>query len=100
MTENDVLTVLREIVDPELGINIVDLGLVYRVVLDRNEVAVEMTMTSPACPMGQMLQEQSRAAIEQKMPGLRSVQVDLVWFPPWHSGLMSAQAREQLGWSA
>lgn len=99
MTQNDILMVLREIIDPELGINIVDLGLVYRVELNGNEVLVEMTMTSPACPMGLMLQEQARAAIEQKVPGLKSVQVDLVWFPPWHSGLMAANAQELLGWS-
>lgn len=94
-----ILNALREVVDPELGINLVDLGLIYHISQEGTGVRVEMTMTSPACPMGSMLQEQATEAIRKQMPGLSEVTVQLVWSPPWHAGLMSDVARQQLGWA-
>ncbi|MFI4980945.1 MAG: metal-sulfur cluster assembly factor [Nevskiales bacterium] len=87
---------LRNIVDPEIGINIVDLGLVYAVEADRQTVRVRMTMTTPSCPMGGMLAEEVRALIRQRFPAA-TVDVDLVWDPPWQPDMMSPAARSQLG---
>jgi len=87
---------LREIVDPEIGINIVDLGLIYAVEADQRNVRVRMTMTTPSCPIGGMLAEEARALIGQRFPAA-TVDVDLVWDPPWQPDMMSPAARSQLG---
>lgn len=99
VTVDRVREVLRHVVDPELGINVVDLGLVYDVSVEDGRVTVAMTMTTPACPMGETLTEQAEARIQQNVPGVRSVMVDLVWDPPWRPAMMSDTAKEQLGWA-
>lgn len=90
---------LRLVVDPELGMNVVDLGLVYSVEVRDGEARVALTMTSPTCPLGESLREEAEAAIRQNVPGVASVSVDLVWDPPWDPSRMSAAARERLGWT-
>ena len=97
--EQRILEVLREVIDPELGVNIVDLGLVYSVEVQDGEVLIKMTMTTPACPLGSYLVDMVEAAVWRHIPEARSVQVELVWDPPWHPGMMSQAAKEQLGWS-
>ena len=92
-----VLAALRHVVDPEIGINIVDLGLVYETAWRDGEVRVTMTMTTPACPLGESLSEEAAAAVRRFVRGVRSVSVELVWQPPWQPSMMSAAAREQLG---
>lgn len=97
MSARDVCEALREVVDPELGVNIVDLGLVYGVEVAGDEVTVRMTVTSPACPLGELLARQAEAAIRRRWPGARRVRIELVWEPPWDPAMMSAAARKQLG---
>src|SRR5437764_7704950 len=88
---------LRDVIDPEIGINIVDLGLVYDVRQQDGHVHVVMTMTTAACPLGESITEETKAAIRRSVPGASSVSVDLVWNPPWHPSMMSASARARLG---
>jgi metal-sulfur cluster biosynthetic enzyme len=99
VTPEKVREALRLVIDPELGLNVVDLGLVYRVDVEDGQVRVAMTMTTPACPLGQSLSEQAEATIWQTVPGLKSVALDLVWDPPWTPSMMSEAAKQQLGWS-
>lgn len=89
---------LRAVIDPELGINIVDLGLVYRVEPTRLPVRIEMTMTSPACPLGEAIVEEIRTVLAGRLPAGATVDVALVWAPLWEPSMMSPQARRQLGW--
>ncbi|HET9959696.1 MAG TPA: metal-sulfur cluster assembly factor [Polyangiaceae bacterium] len=93
------MTALRAVLDPELGINIVDLGLVYEADVDaQGHATVKLTMTSPACPLG----EHVRVEAEQQLlaiRGLESVQVELVWEPLWSPDRMSLAAKELLGWA-
>ncbi len=94
-----VLEMLRSVIDPELGVNIVDLGLVYDVVIAAgSSVAIEMTLTTPGCPLGGFLDDEIRACLAQ-LPQVRDVAVRLVWEPPWEPTAMSEAAREQLGWA-
>jgi metal-sulfur cluster biosynthetic enzyme len=97
MTESDVRAALYDVIDPELGINIVDLGLIYRVDLDDSSVTITMTMTSPACPLRDYLQDLVESAITARVPDARRVVVEIVTEPPWTEDLMSEDARRQLG---
>jgi metal-sulfur cluster biosynthetic enzyme len=89
---------LRSVVDPEAGMNIVDLGLVYGIEVEGAVVKVDMTMTTAACPMADMLVEQARAAVAAITPPAMQVEVKLVWDPPWTPDKMSGVAREFFGW--
>ena len=95
---NEVLEALRHVVDPEIGINIVDLGLVYEAGMRDGHVRVVMTMTTPACPLRESVADEARAAIRRHVEGVKSVAVDLVWKPRWEPSMMSDAARDQLGW--
>ena len=97
MTPDQVREALRLVIDPELGVNVVDLGLVYDVSIEDGSVRVSMTMTTPACPLGESLAEQAEATIRQNVPGVKSASVDLVWEPPWRPSMMSDAARARLG---
>jgi metal-sulfur cluster biosynthetic enzyme len=89
---------LRSVMDPEVGVNVYDLGLIYDVLAgDRGDLRVRMTMTTPACPVGSLLAEQVGEALRE-LPGVGSVEVELVWDPPWSPELMKPAARRQLGW--
>jgi metal-sulfur cluster biosynthetic enzyme len=94
----EVLATLRHVIDPEIGINVVDLGLVYEVRRQDGHVHVVMTMTTAACPLGESITEEVRTTIRQHVRDVTSVSVDLVWEPPWQPSMMSETAREQLGW--
>ena len=97
MDTDVILAALREVIDPELGVNIVDLGLVYGVdVADGDAVRVTMTMTSPACPMRDYLEGLVESSVLERVPDVRSVRVDIVEEPPWSPDLMSEAARRQL----
>lgn len=98
ITEEQVLNALRQVIDPELGINIVDLGLIYSVDIEGNRVQVAMTMTTPACPLSGMLTNAAESAIWQFTPEVESVHIRLVWEPPWNSNLISEQGKVELGW--
>ena len=93
---SDIRDALRQVIDPELGVNIVDLGLVYRIEIDAARVRIVMTMTSPACPLGDYLKGLVDSAIRRRVPDVRDVDIVLEWEPPWDPGMMSAEARRQL----
>ncbi|MEA2684158.1 MAG: hypothetical protein QOK05_2486 [Chloroflexota bacterium] len=97
LTSERVFEALKAVVDPEIGIDIVNLGLIYDVALSDNNISVKMTLTSPGCPVGPMLQSQVYG-IAAGMPGARNVQVDVVWVPPWDPRTMaSEEAKDTLG---
>lgn len=96
-TEDAVREALREVIDPEAGMNIVDLGLVYGVETAPGRIAVTMTMTTPACPVGPMLVDQVKDAL-QALAEDADIAVDLVWEPPWSAAMMSERAKKHFGW--
>ena len=96
--EERVREALRSVDDPEVGMNIVDLGLVYRIDIAPELVRVELTMTTPACPMGDLITEGARRAVAAALPESTAVEVALVWDPPWTPELMSESARQTFGW--
>ncbi len=90
----DVEEALRDVIDPELGINVVDLGLVYGVVIDANNHAViDMTLTSAACPLTDVIEEQTSHVLEGIVDGFR---ITWVWMPPWGPERITEDGREQL----
>jgi metal-sulfur cluster biosynthetic enzyme len=90
----DVLEALRDVVDPELGVNVVDLGLVYGVTLGGDGVAtIDMTLTSAACPLTDVIEDQAAAALEGIVPDFR---INWVWLPPWGPDKITEDGREQL----
>lgn len=95
--EDAVRDALAAVLDPELGINIVDLGLVYGIEATAERIAVTMTMTTPACPLGELLAEEAARAIRSRVGPGPTIDVCLVWDPPWSPARMTAEARRQLG---
>jgi metal-sulfur cluster biosynthetic enzyme len=91
-----VLAALKTVKDLELGINVVDLGLIYRVVEVKDGVKIAMSMTTPLCPYLSQMLEQVRVAA-QTVPGVAKAEVRLVWSPPWNPRMMSEGARAELG---
>ena len=89
---------LESVYDPELGINLVDLGLVYRLEVKEGEVEVELTLTTPGCPMSDSMPEAVERALLM-IPGVSKVTVDLVWVPPWEPEMMTDRAKRELGWT-
>jgi len=98
-TANDVREVIRKnVFDPEIGLNIVDLGLVYDVkVPDGKTVDVEMTLTSPGCPVGPQIIAGVQTYIQQAYPDLDAINVHVVWSPLWNPDMMTQEAKDQLG---
>lgn len=97
-TEEAIRDALRSVIDPEVGLNVVDLGLVYGVEIAPDRVRVTMTMTTPACPMSAMITEDAGEAIRDIAPEGADVAIDLVWDPPWSPERMSENARRHFGW--
>ncbi len=97
-SEERVREALRSVDDPEVGMNIVDLGLVYRVDITPESVRVELTMTTPACPMGDLITDNARRAVAAALPQDLAIEVVLVWEPPWTPDRMSESARQTFGW--
>jgi metal-sulfur cluster biosynthetic enzyme len=92
---DDVEEAMRDVVDPELGINVVDLGLVYGIAVDDRVATIDMTLTSAACPLTDVIEEQARAALV--MAGLvDDVRINWVWMPPWGPEKITEEGREQL----
>jgi metal-sulfur cluster biosynthetic enzyme len=97
MVEQDTLVeALKTVKDPELGVNVVDLGLVYTIQSEEDRVNVEMTLTSPACPAGPEILRNAVAALE-KVEGVSKANVKLVMSPPWSPEKMTDAARDELG---
>jgi metal-sulfur cluster biosynthetic enzyme len=95
-TEARVWEVLRTCYDPEIPVNIVDLGLVYDVVLEGAKVRVKMTLTASGCPMSGVIAENARTAI-LGIEGVREADVQIVWDPPWHPSMITAEGKKTLG---
>ena len=90
----DVEEALRDVVDPELGINVVDLGLVYGVTVDQhNQAIIDMTLTSAACPLTDVIEDQAASALDGIVDGMR---INWVWMPPWGPDKITDEGREQL----
>jgi metal-sulfur cluster biosynthetic enzyme len=101
ITQEDVLTALKDCYDPEIPVNIVDLGLIYDVRFepapdDQQDITVDMTLTAQGCPAHVMIGEQVKARLSQ-IPGVRTGNVNIVWNPPWSPERLSSAARKQLG---
>ena len=97
--ERDISRVLHGISDPEVGVNIVDLGLIYGIEIGGEKVRIIMTMTTPACPMHSYLTEEVREAILAEFEEeIADVEVDLVWDPAWSPQMISKLGKGQLGW--
>ena len=94
-----VLDALRDVDDPEAGMNIVDLGLVYGVEVRGDAVGIDLTMTTAACPMTDLIVEQVHDAAQAVVPEGTTVEVRLVWDPPWTPDRMSGIAKEHFGWT-
>ena len=98
INEKMVLEAIRGVIDPELGLNVVDLGLIYDVNLDEEgHVAVSMTLTTPACPMHAGFAREIEHTLKDAFPGLEWVSVNLVWDPPWHPDMISEEGQAALG---
>ncbi len=98
ITKELVLEYLKEVIDPELNINIVDLGLVYDTIIDEKKGSVEvvMTLTSPGCPLSIVFEEWVPEAVK-KIEGVKNVKINLVWEPAWNPDKMSDDTKESLG---
>jgi FeS assembly SUF system protein len=93
----DVITVLRTIYDPEISVNILDLGLIYTIDIDPDgNVEIEMTLTAPACPVAGTFPSVVESHVRE-VPGVKSVHVELVWEPPWSIDSMTEEAKLELG---
>ena len=98
VTTDAVTSCLENVIDPELGINVVDLGLIYNVLIDANKISVDMTLTTPGCPMAGMLAGSVEQAVRQAFEEA-DVEVSLIWDPPWTPDRLSEAARQQLGYT-
>ena len=101
VTEQDVLSALKSCYDPEIPVNIVDLGLIYKVNFtpaepDKQDVSVDMTLTAQGCPEHVNISMQVKSRLEQ-LPGIRKAAVNVVWTPPWTPERLSPDAKKQLG---
>ncbi len=104
ITQEEVLTALKECYDPEIPVNIVDMGLIYEIRVKPSElpnsggedVEVEMTLTAPGCPSSGSISDQVKQRV-LRMPGVNSATVNIVWYPQWTPERLSADARKQLG---
>jgi FeS assembly SUF system protein len=93
----DVVAALRTVFDPEIPVNIYDLGLIYRIdVIDRRDVDIDMTLTAPGCPVAGEMVGMTKKAVDA-VDGVASVKISLVFDPPWHQSMMSDEAKLELG---
>src|SRR5437879_13848033 len=95
VTVDRVMEALRECYDPEIPVNIVDLGLIYNVSIDKGTVHVKYTLTAKGCPAHELLSQQVKAAV-QRVPGVTSAEVEVVWDPPWTPEQMSEEGKQGL----
>lgn len=94
--EDQVRFALKDVYDPEIPVNIVDLGLIYGVTVENGEANIRMTLTAPACPVAGTLPGEVEAAA-RRVPGITAAKVELVWDPPWDRSRMSDAAKIELG---
>lgn len=99
MTPEAIRTALREVIDPEVGINVVDLGLVYEVAVEDGRARVLLTMTTPACPLGPYITEEAHATLRRHFPDAAAPAIEVTWSPPWDASRISDEGKRLLGWS-
>ena len=97
LTKEAIRDVLRRVIDPELDINVVDLGLIYDIIVSETGIVIRMTLTTPGCPLMSQLVNEVTIAIQRCAPNV-DTKVELVWDPPWHPRMMSDSAKHKLGW--
>jgi metal-sulfur cluster biosynthetic enzyme len=98
ITEEMVYAAIKELIDPELGLNIVDLGLIYGVDVEENgHIAITMTLTTPGCPLHASFAQEIERVLWQSIPELTGVSVELVWEPRWNAMMISPEGRALLG---
>ena len=98
-SQEDLTEAMKDVVDPELGINVVDLGLVYGITVDQNRVAtIDMTLTSAACPLTDVIEDQTRSALTTGPGGglVQDCRINWVWMPPWGPDKITDDGRDQL----
>ena len=98
-TEEQIREALKVVKDPELMLDIINLGLVYEIKIDEDEkkIEVDMTLTSPGCPVGPQIINQAHRVLMQQFPEVEDVQINLVWVPFWNPNMMSDEAKDALG---
>jgi FeS assembly SUF system protein len=96
ITEEQVIAALRTVFDPEIPVNIYDLGLIYAIQINAGEIQIDMTLTAPACPVAGTLPRTVEETVK-RIPGVTSVTAQLVWDPPWTQEKLSDEARLELG---
>lgn len=97
--ETQMRDALSRVIDPEIGENLVELGLVYGIEADGHRASVQLTLTSPACPMGEMVLDDAYAALCEALPQEMEIDIEMVWEPPWDPAMISAAAKQRLGWN-
>jgi metal-sulfur cluster biosynthetic enzyme len=97
LDEIAVLQHLRQVIDPEIDCNIVDLGLIYGIQIQGSKILVQMTLTTPGCPMHESIAWGVKTAL-LNIEGIDDAQVDIVWDPPWHPSMMTDYGRERVGY--
>lgn len=95
--EGKIWEALKEVIDPELGVSIVDLGLVYDVRYEAGVAEVEMTLTSPGCPLAPLIDKLVKEAVKS-VPEVKEILVELVWDPPWTRDMMSEEIKAEFGY--
>lgn len=98
VTADDVRDTLMFVIDPEVNVNVVDLGLIYNVELHGTTVVITMTLTTPGCPLHDTIEEAIRRVIETRHPQITEIRTDLVWDPPWDTEMISDAGKRALGW--
>ena len=96
LSDAELTDALRQVIDPELCINVIDLGLIYDIRQDEGKVTVDMTLTSPGCPAGPQMMQQARLVLES-LNGVDEAEIKFVMSPPWSPDRMTEEARDQLG---
>lgn len=98
ITAEDVIASLKLVLDPEVGINIVDLGLIYGVTVRATDVHIEMTLTTPGCPLHATIEQAVRRVLETRHPDVGAIDLELVWEPAWDVDKITPEGRAELGW--
>lgn len=96
--EQRIYTALQSVTDPEVGENLIDLGLIYGIQIQNNIAKVTFSMTSQACPMSEMVIENIHDTVSKVLADNTALELDLVWEPEWEPTMMSEQAKQRLGW--
>ncbi len=96
VTEDFIIKALRKVYDPEIPVNLVDLGLIYSIQIDAENVVVKMTLTATGCPMHSVISQNVKHAVEE-LEGVTEAQVEIVWDPPWNPEMISPEGRVALG---